>query len=436
MTTTALPASELQEKAPVTTGATFAKGYNAFKEQIDARIAAYLSSCVHCGLCAEACLFYTETKDPKYTPIYKLEPLKKVWEREYTLFGRLKSLLGLNKVLTDNELIEWKEYIYNSCTLCGRCSMVCPVGNDLVYMIRKAREGMSAAGHSPAGQIGAAKRAITIGSPMGVKFATLLAQIKHAEEAGLKIPLDVAGAKYLVLFSSMEIVNYPEYMRAIAKIMEQAGETWTISSEAFEATNTGIQIGASDIARELVSRIVKAAEKLKVDTVISPECGHAYTAIRWEGPNLMGRKFSFNVKHILEVLDEFRLAGKLKTEGYDEDRLTFHDPCQLVRRGGVVEQPRNLLKLFAKNFVEMDDHGMMNWCCGGGGGLSAIEEAEALRTTIFNRKKIQLDQLKVDKLVTACANCRIIIEEGLEAYEMDLPVIGLTEMLAEHLVEK
>jgi hypothetical protein len=28
------------------------------------------------------------------------------------------------------------------------------------------------------------------------------------------------------------------------------------------------------------------------------------------------------------------------------------------------------------------------------------------------------------------------MEEGLEAYDMDMPILGLTELLAEHLVEK
>jgi Fe-S oxidoreductase len=52
------------------------------------------------------------------------------------------------------------------------------------------------------------------------------------------------------------------------------------------------------------------------------------------------------------------------------------------------------------------------------------------------RKKTQLETAKVDALVTACANCRIVMEEGLEAYEMDMPILGLTELLAEHLVEE
>jgi Fe-S oxidoreductase len=231
----------------------------------------------------------------------------------------------------------------------------------------------------------------------------------------------------------MEIINFPEYLSAIAKIFKQAGKTWTLCSEAFEATNSGIQIGNSDIARELVMRIIRAAEKLKVKTVISPECGHAFTAARWEGPNLLGRPYTFKVQHILEVLDELRLQGKLKTEGWEESKLTFHDPCQIARRGGVIEPQRNLLRMVAKNFVEMRDHGKMNWCCGGGGGVSANEDAEQLRLTAFKRKKAQLDELGVETLVTACANCRIVLEEGLEHYQMDIPVVGLTEMIAEHL---
>jgi len=189
----------------------------------------------------------------------------------------------------------------------------------------------------------------------------------------------------------------------------------------------------SDIAKVIVQRIVDGAEKLKVKTVISPECGHAYMALRWEGPNLVGRPYSFNVLHILEVLDEFRAQGLLKTRGFEEARLTFHDPCQIVRRGGVIDPPRKLLGMVAKNFVEMSDPGKMNWCCGGGGGVSAIEEAEPLRLVAFKRKKAQLDELNVKTLVTACANCRTVLEEGLEHYNMDVKVVGLTEMLADNI---
>ncbi len=412
------------------------KGVNILREQIDGPVAAFFSSCVHCGMCAEACLFYTETGEPKYTPIHKLEPMRRLWEREFTFAGRIKKWLGLAPPISDEELEQWQPLVYDSCTLCGRCSMVCPVGNDITYMIRRMREGMAASGNAPQGLIGATTRAVKLGSPMGVKLATLEAQARHVKiSTGLDVPFDEEGAEYMVVLSSMEVVNYPEYLEAITRIFHEAGKRWTISTEAFEATNSGIQIGVSDIAAELVGRIVAAAEKLQVKTVITPECGHAYTALRWEGPNLIGRPFLFKVRHILEVLDDLREQGLLQTSGMENDRITFHDPCQLVRRGGVVDPPRNLLNMVSNNFVEMEDHGTMNWCCGAGGGVSANEAADEIRLKAFKRKKAQLESLEVETLVTACANCRIQLEEGIEENEMEIPVVGITEMLAGHLVE-
>ena len=416
--------------------ASLEKGINALKEQVDSTVAAFFSSCTHCGMCAEACLFYTETGDPSRMPINKAEPLRRIWKAEYTLLGRIGKMFGLTAKVDDALLTEWETLVYDSCTLCGRCSMVCPVGNDIALLIRKTREGMAAAGHAPEGLIGATKRAVTIGSPMGVKLPALMAQIGHVErDTGMKIPVDVVGAEYMLLLSSMEIMNFPEFIEASAKIFDKAGVTWTISSEAFEATNSGIQIGVADIAAELVQRIVDAAEKLKVKTVISPECGHAYMAIRWEGPNLIGKPFSFKVRHILEVLDEFRQDGRLKITGKEKQRLTYHDPCQISRRGGVIDQPRNLIKMFSDNFVEMPDTGKMNWCCGAGGGVSSNERADEIRLKVFQRKKDQLDEINPDAIISACSNCRIHLEDGLEEYHMDIPLMSLTETLAEHLAD-
>ncbi len=413
------------------------RGLDALRAEIDAPVAAFFSSCVHCGLCAQACLFYLETGDPQYTPIKKLEPLRRVWEAEFTLFGRLKGLIGLNKKVTDEMLAEWEPLLYDSCTMCGRCSMICPVGNDIQYMIRKTREGMVASGHAPEGLITAAARAVRTGSPMGLKWKTLQVQIEHVEaSSGLKVPVDVAGADYLVLLSSMEIINFPEYLEAITKIFDHAGLTWTLSTDCYEATNAGIQIGNKDIAATLVQRIVDAAIKLKVKNVISPECGHAYTAVRWEGPNLIGKSYPFRVFHIIEVLDELRASGRIKTEGKEMDRLSMHDPCNLARKSGVIQQQRNLMDLVADNFVDLKEHGRYQWCCGAGGGVSSNERAAELKMTAFKRKKAQIEEVAPERMVTMCATCRTQLEEGLEEFNMDIPVVGLTELIAEHLVEK
>ena len=404
------------------------------RNQIDARVSSYFSSCVHCGLCAEACHFHVETGDPRYTPIYKLEPMRKLWRQEHTLSGRLGKMLGRSSGPDERDFADWEELVYDSCNLCGRCSMVCPVGIDITYMLRKQREAFYLSGYTPDGMQKALQRTLDIGSPMGVTLKTLKATLAHVEKAsGLTIPIDREGAEYMVLFSSMEVVNFPEYIGSVTRIFDAAGLSWTISSEAFEATNAGIQIGSRDGAREIVSRAVNAAEQLGVKYLISPECGHAYTAIRWEGPNLIGRPYKFKVIHILELLEQLQREGRLKLNGKSDTPMTLHDPCQIVRRGGVVDPPRNLLHQVASGFVETTDHGSMNFCCGGGGGVSANERAEELRLRVFGRKKKQFEESGVNTVVTACANCRIVLEEGLEHYEMDTEVIGLTELVAEYL---
>jgi len=414
------------------------RGLEAMRAQMDTRVMSYMSSCVHCGICAEACLFYTETGDARYTPIYKTEPLRKLWRQEYTFWGKLAASMGLSSKLAEQDLADWEELVYDGCTMCSRCSLVCPMGIDIAYMIRKVKEGLAAAGFSPEGLVEAGKRAVEIGSPMGVTLKTLQATIRVQEkETGLVIPLDVAGADYLCLLSSGEVAGFPEFIGSLAKIFKATGVSWTLSSEYFEATNTGVQLGNSKMAATLVERVVAAAEKLQVKTVISPECGHAYSTIRWDAPNFIGRPLPFEVVHIMELLDELRSDGRLKTAGFADEKLSYHDPCNAGRRGGVLDQPRKLLNMVAPNFVELPETGAMNWCCGGGGGVSSNERADALRLKVFSAKKRQLDAVRPAALVTACSNCRHMLEDGLEENEMhDIELLGITELIADHLAEE
>ncbi len=407
-----------------------------FTNNIDASAAAYLDSCVHCGQCAEACHFYETTGDVRFTPVWKLEPMRRVYKRHLAPLSNIKKMFGLVPDEIDEDMLkEWEELLYDSCTLCGRCTIVCPMGIDIAGLVRKSREAMVAAGFVPEGLTGAAERAIEFGSPLGIKPETLAKIVaEQAEEVGIPIELDQVGADYMIILSAMEILNFYEVIGALARIFKQAGVSWTISTDAYEATNVGIQMGDKGIARTLVQRIVDAAEKLQVKYVVSPECGHAYSALNWEGPNLVGKSYDFQVIHILELLDQLVGEGRIKTKvERDQRRVTFHDPCQIVRRGGVVQQPRNLLNLVSGNFIEMENAGVANICCGGGGGVSSNARAEKLRITAFGAKKRQLDAVKPEALVTACGNCRNVLEEAIDEYEMDLPVLGLTELVAEYL---
>lgn len=413
----------------------FEQGINTLKKVIDAPIASYFSSCTNCGICSEACIFFTETNDPKYTPIRRVEPMRRIWEQEYTVVGKLKKLVGLSKAVTEQELKDTVELAFESCTTCGRCTMMCPVGNDIVYMIRRMREGLTAAGLAPKSLQDAAVRTMETGSVMGFPMKTLESMVKAAEEqTGININIDEPNVDYLLLLSSAEVMQFNEIIAALAQIFKQAGVTWTFSSKAHEAGNPGMHMGASEIEALMINRIVEAAEELNVKNVISPECGHAYMAIRWEGPNVIGRPYPFKVFHIIEVLDQLRIDGRLKTSGSNDERITFHDPCQAARRGGVNLPQRNLLNMVSSNFVEMSDRMACNWCCGGGGGVNTIESAEPLMRKVFHRKRRQIEELDVSTVVTMCATCRNTLEEGIEENNMNIEVLGLTELVANHLL--
>ena len=417
-------------------GARAAAAVDTFLKVTDSAVASYLEACVHCGECAEACHFYLSTHDPRYVPTYKLKPLVKAYKRHKAPMSSLMRGLGLAPAeLSFDELEEWSVLVYDSCNMCGRCTLVCPMGIDIAGSVRKMREGFVAADLAPAGLRAAEANALNTGSPMNITEKALRATVAGQErETGIPVALDKQGADYMVILSAMELMGYPEVIGSLARIFAKAGVDWTISTKAFEATNVGVQIGSRDTARTLVSRVVEAAEDLGVKYVISPECGHAYGALRWEGPNLIGRTYKFEVVHILEVLDQLRRDGKLEMRDKDKRRITLHDPCQIVRRGGLLEEPRALLGHVSDNFVEMPMSGVTNLCCGGGGGVSANMRAHDNMNSAFSCKLAQFKAIDgLELVVSPCANCRTTLEEGLESYDVELPVIGLGEFIAEHL---
>jgi Fe-S oxidoreductase len=409
-----------------------------FVAQVDAGAAFQLEACVHCGQCAQACHFYQVSGDPRHTPVYKLQPMLDAYRREAAPFSSALKRLGLAPAVPSTEkLQEWSALLYDSCNMCGRCTLACPMGIDVAGLVRRAREGMAAGGFAPPDLYKAAERALETGSPIGVRWPALRRQIELQEkETGLAVPVDAEGAEYMVILSSIEIMGYPEVIGALAKIFRHAGASWTLPSAGFEGTNVGVQIGSRAVAAELVSRVVAAAERLRVKCVVSPECGHAYSALRWEGPNLIGRRYGFEVVQLDELLERFVSEGRLHLADADTRRLTFHDPCQLVRRGGLGAPLSRLMRAVSANGVEMPQAGAASYCCGGGGGVSANHRAEDLRFAAFACKKRDIEATGAEALVTACANCRNVLEEAIDHEGMTLPVLGLTELVADRLSTK
>ena len=82
---------------------------------------------------------------------------------------------------------------------------------------------------------------------------------------------------------------------------------------------------------------------------------------------------------------------KLRPNAFTE-RVTYHDPCNIARPGWITEQPRELLKAFCSDFVEMTPNRRDNICCGGGSGTVSIDEIRPYRTASRGQGESRTDQ--------------------------------------------
>jgi len=396
-------------------------------------IAAYLESCIHCGQCAQACHFYVSSGDPKFTPIWKLEPFKQVYKREAGPFALLFKAFNLKPEVTLAELEAWQELLYDSCTLCGRCTLICPMGIDIASLVGLARHAMFEAGLVPHELWAIAERAEHEGSPLGATAKVLKERIEWlADDHAIEIPLDKHKAKIMVTLSSIEIMKYPGSIVALAKVLNAMGADWTLRSDGYEATNFGMLSGNSRWQKGSTLRIINAAIACGAQTVILPECGHAYDALRWQGASLYGKPLPFEALHISEFLAAGVRSGKLKLKRLDKS-LAFHDPCQVSRRGGATQAPREVLKALGVDLREMPSSGDLNWCCGGGGGVVTIHRADPLRYKAFEIKMRQIDATGADMAVTSCANCRQTFDDGQAHFKWDRTMGSLLETVAANL---
>lgn len=430
--------AKLPEMAPPAPEMTDQERVQAFKktivESIKAHQAIGLETCVHCGLCAQACHYFVSTQDPKYTPIRKLAPLRRVYRRELGPNRWLFRLL--TRDITVRELTTWQELIYDSCTECGRCSLVCPTGIHIQDMIVLSREALANAGLAVAEQ-----RLMSIeqgekGTMFGMGKDTLVQTVEKLREKGLEVPLDRAGSEILVVSSVMDMYLFQDTLEGTIRIMNAIGRPWTYSTSGYEGANFGYMAGYQEYRKAASLRVINAAVDLGVKTVIVPECGHSYPALRWDGAAVYGKPLPFEVLAISELIAREIKAGNLKVKPLRERRrLAFHDPCKLGRMGGVFEEPRAALKALGVEIAEPDVSREQSYCCGGGAGNFLIRRAAPLRAKVWELKRSQFDQTGAEALVTSCDSCRINFSVGATDTHWEKPIESLAALVGANLAD-
>jgi len=410
-----------------------AKAKAAFLAGMTADMATYLESCIHCGMCAEACHFYIATGDAKYTPIFKVEPLKKVYRRELAPLRAFNRFVSRD--ITVQDLEDWKELAYDSCTQCGRCSLLCPMGIHIQSMIQVVRNGLAAAGMAPAELQAVSDEQKDKGSILGAGADKLREVVERVRAKGIEVPLDKDKADVLVLSSALDFLKDESVLAATAKVMNKLGVSWTIRSDGFESANFGALSGDVQAQKRISKRVIDAAIASGAKKVIVAECGHAYPVLRWEAATLYGKALPFEILSVSEYLGQELKAGRLKVKkaGNGASHVTFHDPCKLGRMGGSFDEPRDVLRALGVQLTEMESHGRTNLCCGGGGGVSMLKSALPLRQKAFELKREEVERTGAPTVVTACNTCLQNLEAGKAWLNWDKDIVNLVQLVSDNL---
>lgn len=125
-------------------------------------------------------------------------------------------------------------------------------------------------------------------------------------------------------------------------------------------------------------------------------------------------------------------AGYLRLKPLQKS-VTFHDPCQVSRRGGATAAPRVVLNAMGAELRETRDSGDLGYCCGGGGGVVTIHRADDLRYAAFDIKVRQINETGAEMPVTSCSNCRQTFDDGRAHYHWDKKMASLLELVADQL---
>jgi Fe-S oxidoreductase len=410
---------------------------------LDAATAASLESCVRCGLCAESCHVYLTDHESASMPAAKVARVARLYRRYHTWAGRMLPRLTGAGELDERGLVELAEAAFGRCTMCGRCTLNCAVGLDPAAVIGLARAMAAAAGMVPAGIQANVTAALETGNSMRIPADEVRETMRWLEDdlkattgdPTIALPVDRAGARVLYALNPREIKFFPLSISAAAQVFHAARESWTLTSTDFDITNYGYFANDRKAARSISERLLRRAEELGVAQLIVAECGHGYRSLRWEAPEWLQRTQPFEIRSFVELLDEYVAEGRIALDpGRNPERVTLHDPCNLVRNGGVIEPQRRVLRRAARDFVEMTPNRERNYCCGGGGGLLAASEYAPRRIAIGGLKADQIRRTGARVVVSPCHNCIDQLMELNKHYALDVEVRTLAEVVADALV--
>ncbi len=386
-----------------------------------------LETCTKCAHCAEYCPTYEVLKKPQIMPGGRASVMLKIIKSgmsPFLTFSRLK----IEKL---NEIEKYVESVYE-CALCGRCMAVCPFGIQTDTLWELFRKIVYRFNKHPSVLKEVDKFILNTCNTYGVGNDARAMWVDYLGLENVKMN-ECSDVVYFVGCTSSYKAVTQEIAYATSLILNHAGVNWTLLGEDEWCCGAPLlMIGDEDGARNMAEHNVRAIENLGARLVISA-CPGCVRMIKQKYPFLIGRALRFDVMHLMEFLDLYIKKEHIPLKGLEKESaiVTYHDPCELARLSGVIDEPRRVITTVASFFKEMPENKRDVRCCGGGGILQAVNDE--LRLNIAEKRVKQAQVLGAEILTSACPACKITLMDGLKKIGIKMQVLDVAELFARQL---
>jgi hypothetical protein len=317
------------------------------------------------------------------------------------------------------------------------------MGITMDKVVRKARSLAIADGKIPEDVKIGIKRRLETGDVNGLTTEEFVETVEWVSEEFVdevddpkaEIPHDIKGTKLLYLPNPRELGINLLHLTAMAKLFYATKETWTLSAHHTDVTNWGYFVGKDDITEKMALMVVEPAEKLGVETLVLSECGHGYHVLKYLLEDIIGRKPEFEVLSMPELIVRYAQKGVLKFDpGVHPYKIAYHDPCNIARKSGGYDAPRELLSMVCDGVVELIPNREDGICCGGGGGILQDSHSTPKRMITGKPKADQIKATGLQNLATACLSCHRQLGELSKHFKLGVTVDTVASLASEALI--
>jgi Fe-S oxidoreductase len=313
------------------------------------------------------------------------------------------------------------------CTTCGACMEACPVFIEQMPKIVDMRRFLvMEEADFPDTMADAVTSMETRGHPFKGTQST---RVDWTEGLAIQTMAEAKDAEVLfwVGCGGALIERNQKVVRATAQLLQSAGVKFAILGREEKCTGDPARRIGNEFLFEMLAK--ENTEKLNnygVKKIIT-SCPHCFNTFRNEYPQYGG---DYEVFHHSEYLAKLVEEGKISPVEKNTKKITFHDPCYLGRHNGVFDAPRKLVQIASRNApLEMEQSREKGFCCGGGGGMSFIDEPKDKR--VNQERARQILETGADIVAVGCPFCTTMLEDGINARkgDRDVRVMDVAELL-------